>query len=332
MVVLVHCSSFPYSIPGTITPTIMVNWFASDIYGAVGYLGVPLFIILSGALLLTPAKADEPLSAFYKKRFYRVGLPLIFWTIFYFFWSFNIRGTPFTLDNVLQGLLSGSYPLLWFLYLMVGLYLITPMLRILVKYMDQKKYTLLLSFWFIGTVLTPIIHTFTPFFFNPLSFIVLDWVGYFLLGVYLLNTKISSWLAYVGLIGGLLVAVIGDWLLTATMGQAYTGFFHAYLGFNMIIAAASLFLLLTRIPKSRIENGNRTLSRLIHWIGKNTLPIYLIHIIVLETLELGLLGFTFPYTGVFVVDVLVMAVITFVVSAAIIYPLKKIPYISKIVG
>ncbi|MCL4430334.1 MAG: acyltransferase family protein, partial [Chloroflexi bacterium] len=55
MVVLVHASEFPYPIPGVINSTVVVNWFTADIYGAIGYLGVPLFVMLSGSLLLIPA-------------------------------------------------------------------------------------------------------------------------------------------------------------------------------------------------------------------------------------------------------------------------------------
>ena len=62
MVILVHASFFPYSIPGEITPTVIVNWFTADVFGAIGYLGVPIFVMLSGALLLNPAKADEPIA------------------------------------------------------------------------------------------------------------------------------------------------------------------------------------------------------------------------------------------------------------------------------
>jgi surface polysaccharide O-acyltransferase-like enzyme len=331
MVVLLHCSSFPYKIDGEITSTVIANWFASDTLGAIGYLGVPLFIILSGALLLNPSKAEEPLRVYYKKRFMRVGLPMIFWTLLYFIWSFNVRGKPFTEFNVEQGLLTGAYPLMWFLYLIVGLYLVTPILRVLVAHIDSKKFTLLLFLWFAGTVITPIIHTFTDFAFNPLSFVVLDWLGYFLLGVYLLNAKVRSTFAYLGLFGGVAVAVAGAWLLTATMGEAYTGFFHADLGFNMIIASASLFILLTRFPQVKIEN-HVNLNNTIHWIGQNTLPIYLIHIMVLETLQLGLLGFQFPYTQNFLLDAFFLTGVTFAVSVAIIYPLKKMPYLSKLIG
>ncbi len=332
MVILVHASFFPYSIPGEITPAVMVNWFTADVYGAVGYLGVPLFVMSSGALLLNPAKADEPMESFFKKRFNRIGLPLIFWTVVYFIWSFNVHDMPVTLFNIEQGLISGSYPILWFLYLLVGLYLATPILRTLVKHIDRKKFKLLLAIWFMGTISVPLVHTFTNFDYNPVMFVITDWVGFFLLGIYLTNTKIHSAIAYLGLILGLLVAIVGDWFLTAAMGEQYTGYFHGYLSFNMIIASAALFLILIRIPKRKIDTSNIAINRLIKWIDQNTLPIYLVHIIVLESLHLGLLGFSFPYTYNLLVDVPLITLVTFVLSAAIVYPLKKIPYVTKLIG
>ena len=332
MVVLVHASFFPYSIPGAVSSMVMVNWFTSDVYGAIGYLGVPIFVMLSGALLLNPAKADEPMGVFFKKRFNRIGLPLIFWTILYFIWGFGVHGTPFTLFNVGQGLLSGAYPILWFLYLLVGLYLVTPVLRVLVKHIDRKIFTLLLVVWFAGTVAVPLIHTFTTFDFNPTVFVFTDWVGYFLLGIYLLNTRIRRSIAYLTAAFGLLVAIVGDWLLTATAGEQTTGFFHGYMSFNMIIASAALFMILVGIPRTRFESGNIAVNRFIHWVGQNTLPIYLVHIIVLESLQLGLLGFTWPYTNNLLLDVPLIAFATFVLTSAIVYPLKRIPYLNRLIG
>ncbi len=332
MVIFVHASFFPYKIPGEITPTVIVNWFAADIFGAIGYLGVPLFVMLSGALLLNPGKVDEPMGEFFRKRFNRIGLPLIFWTVVYFAWSFAIWEKPVTLFNIGQGLISGSYPILWFLYLLVGIYLITPILRTLVKHIDRKQFKLLLAMWFVGTVSVPLIHNFTNFSFDPFMFVITDWVGFFLLGIYLTETKIQSTIAYIGLIFGLLVAILGDWFLTASMGEQFTGYFHGYLSFNMIIASAAFFLILIRIPYSSIDSGNIIINRLIKWIEQNTLPIYLVHIIVIESLHLGLLGFSFPYTGNVLVDAPVLALVTFVLTAAIVYPLKKIPFIVKLIG
>jgi surface polysaccharide O-acyltransferase-like enzyme len=332
MVVLVHASEFPFRIPSAITPLVMVNWFTADIYGAIGYLGVPLFVILSGALLLDPVKADESMGIFFRKRFIRVGMPLIFWTLIFFAWSFTVHGNPFTVTSVEQGLLTGSYPILWFLYMLIGLYLITPILRVLIKHIDRKKFTLLLGLWFAGTVVTPLIHTFTDLSFNPLMFVFTDWVGYFLLGIYLLNTKMRRAYAYMAAGFGLLVAILGAWIVTATFGEQYTGYFHGYLSFNMILASAALFLLLISIPQSKVESQGKIFNNIIRWIGQNTLPIYVVHILVLESLQMGLLGFTLPLTGELIIDAPYTTAVVLGISVLIIYPLKKIPYLKNFIG
>jgi surface polysaccharide O-acyltransferase-like enzyme len=53
------------------------NWFTVNVYDVLGMVGVPLFVMLSGALLLNPNKAEEPLSVFYRKRLNRIALPFI---------------------------------------------------------------------------------------------------------------------------------------------------------------------------------------------------------------------------------------------------------------
>ena len=332
MVILVHSSFFPYRIPGEITNGVVSNWFTANIFAAIGYLGVPIFVMLNGALLLNPEKSDEPMRVFFKKRFYRIGLPLIFWTFIFFVWSFYVHGTPATLSNVGKGLISGAYPTLWFLYLLVGLYLITPILRILVKNLDHSKFTLLIGIWFLGTISVPIIHTFTSFSYDPLLFVITDWVGFYLLGIYLVNIKIRPALTYIFLILGLAVAVGGAWFITASMGEEFTGFFHGYLSFNMIIASAALFLILIGIPQNRFFSiKNHVFNRIIRWVGQNTLPIYLVHIIVLESLQLGFFGFM-PYTYNLLIDVPLLTLLTVLLSVAVVYPLKKIPYLTRLIG
>ena len=129
-----------------------------------------------------------------------------------------------------------------------------------------------------------------------------------------------------------MAAVIGDWLITAAIGQAATGFFHGYLSFNMILASAALFIILLNIPKTKVESNNPKINRLMHWIGQNTLPFYLLHIIVLEALQLGLLGFHFPYTNIVLIDAPMLFFSAFTLSAVIIYALKKVPYVNQLIG
>jgi surface polysaccharide O-acyltransferase-like enzyme len=334
-IILVHASGFPYQFTNDTVSTLdIVNWFSTDVYFALGNIGVPLFVMLTGALLLDANKADESLKVFYKKRFARIGIPFIFWTVIYFVWSFNVHGQPFTLSNIGEGLMGGSYSILWYLYLLMGLYAVTPILRVLLKNLDQKLFTYLLVLWFAGTVVTPLIHTFTDWSFQPLMFVFADWVGVYLLGLYLFTYKVRKSIAISAAILGLLGAIFGDWALVAIDGTAHIGYFHNYLSGNMIIAYAGIFVLLLMVPATKITSHIKV-NRVVHWISENTLAIYLMHMIVLETFTLGLLTggvYLNRFTNNLAIDVPVFVLIVFVVTAVSVYLLKKIPYVDKLIG
>ena len=111
----------------------IVRWNTVTVYQSIGRLGVPLFLLLTGALLLQPSKLTEPIGVFFKKRVARIALPFIFWGAIYFAWDFlvvhKIGTLPITQSNIIQGILTGPYYQFWYLYLLLGLYLVTPILR-----------------------------------------------------------------------------------------------------------------------------------------------------------------------------------------------------------
>lgn len=333
LIIFLHSSGYPYKFLSPETTTIdIVNWFSLNFYDTIGMFGVPLFVMLTGALLLNPDKSDEPLSVFYKKRFNRIGLPFVFWTIIYFIWTFTVLGWPFTTFNVMQGLISGSYYHLWYLYVLMGLYAVTPVLRVLVKHLTCRLFKYLLILWFIGTVVTPAIHTFTDFNFNPVVFVFFDWVGYYLLGIYLIKSNIRRSVSYTLLILGLIGTILSDWLITAILGAEHTGVCHNYMSPTIIIGSAALFFILIKGKSSIIKNHEK-LNIVIQWISQNTLPIYLIHMIVLITLTNGVFGVYLNTLTFFpVLDTPLFAIIVFVISATAVYIFKKIPYLSRLIG
>jgi|WetSurMetagenome_2_1015567.scaffolds.fasta_scaffold87508_2 surface polysaccharide O-acyltransferase-like enzyme len=329
VIILVHVTWFPYKFVGaTITNMDIVNWFTTDTYAALGdMLGVPLFIMLSGALLLVPEKADEPARVFYKKRFNRIGVPLIFWSLVYFAWMALARDWTWSLSGLTQKILVGPYYHFWFLYVLIGLYAVTPILRVLVKHLQRNLFTVLMVLWFLGEIIPSMIFTFTDYSFDPTMFILTDWVGYYLLGVYLLKAKISRSKAAIGVCVGLLGAVLGECVVAATLGENYLGYFHHYSSFSIIIGSASVFILLLSIPKAKIEKSK--FNPIIQWIGQNSLPLYLVHALVID---IFLQYLVIPTLGNKVLDAPVLTVATLGLSILIIYLLKKIPYLAKLVG
>jgi surface polysaccharide O-acyltransferase-like enzyme len=333
MVIVLHCTEFPYQfLNPQVSSLDILNWFTDDFYSAIGMLGVPLFVMLTGALLLNPNRDDEPLKVFYRKRLDRIALPFIFWTVVYFAWAFTVLGRPLTLFSIGQGLLNGSYFHLWYIYLLMGLYAVTPVLRVLIKHLDRKLFTYLLVLWFAGTVTTPFIHTFTDFRYQPFTWVFFDGVGYFLLGTYLLYSKTKRSRSALIFILGILGAVAGEWLLTATLGKTYTGYFHNYMNPTIIIASVALFTLLISMDFSSIGKHKKT-SRTLHWVSENTLPLYLIHMIVLVTLSVNVFGVWLNNaTFIPLLDVPIFAAIVFAASAALVYVFKKVPLLNRLIG
>jgi surface polysaccharide O-acyltransferase-like enzyme len=167
-------------------------WWASNVYDSLARVCVPLFVMLSGALLLQPSKADEPLKVFFKKRLNRIGIPFLFWGVAYFAWQFLVNGEALTANSIVQGVLTGPDYQFWFLYLLLGLYLVTPVLRVLLKHADWKLLRYLIFVWFAGTALFPLLTLFGPYSLNANVFIFTGWLGYFVLGAYLMRVQLKS--------------------------------------------------------------------------------------------------------------------------------------------
>jgi len=284
-------------------------------------------------LLLQPAKLGEPLGIFFRKRLNRIGLPFLFWGAAYFAWRFFVYGEALTADSILQGVLNGPYVHFWFFYLLVGLYLITPVLRVVVAYIDQRTFRFFLILWFLGTAIVPLLGLFSVYRLNSNVFLVTGWVGYFLLGAYFLKVRARSIVLYALLIFGLTWTIIGTYLVVGTIGERVSHFFHDGYSFSMIGTSVALFLLLASVPSNVLEERFPRGSRVLRLISQNTIPIYLFHVMVLEALQKGFLGLQISLATINpAVEVPLITAMTLFICLIVIYPLKKIPFVTKLIG
>jgi surface polysaccharide O-acyltransferase-like enzyme len=134
-VVLVHVvapwvTSLPSGTPG---------WHTANVLDAAVRWCVPVFVMTSGALLLDP-RHQQPARTFYRRRAARVLVPLLCWTALYLAlraWWLE-PGTPWR--ELLVDVARGSPFLhLYFLFLLVGLYLVTPLLRLVVQHTPGRR-------------------------------------------------------------------------------------------------------------------------------------------------------------------------------------------------
>lgn len=308
-------------------------WWASNVYDSLARTCIPLFVMLAGALLLQPSKANEPLSVFFKKRLGRIGGPFLFWGATYFVWRSLVNGETLTTNSIIQGVLTGPYYHFWFLYLLLGLYLTTPILRVIIKYADWKILKYFIFLWFVGTAIIPLLTLFGPYNLNADVFIFTGWLGYFFLGTYLMKVRLKTSILTLVLILSLLWTMIGTYLTIATIGEKYGQFFYDAYSFNIVLASAALFLLLAAISSQKIENRFPFGNRILKLISQNTLPIYLFHVIVLEAIQRGYLGLTLSIKNMNpFIEIPLITALTLLICLAVIVPLKKIPYVKRIIG
>ena len=334
LVVLLHASNETLQV----SSMPLAYWWTAVVYKSLALSCVPLFVLLSGALLLQPAKLNEPIRVFLKKRLSRIGLAFAFWSAVYLAWSFYITQTPVTLSNIGQGILydlfSGAYYQFWFIYLIVGLYLITPILRVIIASGNWRVIRYLILLWFVGVAVVPLIQLASGYTLNSTVFVIGGWVGYFVLGSYLQRIKLRSAILYGLLIIGFVWTIFGIWLMNYPLsGMQQNFFFFDYLTANVIIGSAALFMILIKLRPDWPGSNHKITSRIAQAISKNTLPIFLFHVIILESFERGFFGFTLSVTTLNpIIEIPLITALTLFVTLGLVLLMRKVPVLKKLIG
>jgi surface polysaccharide O-acyltransferase-like enzyme len=337
LVILLHASNETLQLLPSGTTT---YWWTAVVYKSLALSCVPLFVLLSGALLLQPAKLNEPIRVFLRKRLSRIGLAFAFWSVVYTAWSFyvHIPKIPVTLSNIsgaaLYDLFSGAYYQFWFIYLIVGLYLITPILRVIIAYGNLRVLRYLILLWFVGVAVVPIIQLASGYTLNSLVFVIGGWVGYFVLGSYLQRIKLRSAILYGLLIICFVWTLFGIWLMNYPFsGLQQNFFFFDYLTANVIIGSAALFMILLKFRPDWPGSNHKITSRIAQAISKNTLPIFLFHVIILESFERGFFGFTLSVTTLNpIIEIPLITALTLFVTLGLVLLMRKVPVLKKLIG
>jgi surface polysaccharide O-acyltransferase-like enzyme len=271
---------------------------------------------------------------FLKKRASRLGLPFAFWGTAYFLWRFFVNHEALTVGSIVQGILTGPYYHFWFLYMLTGLYLVTPVLRVITAKADRRILRYFLAVVFFGTGIVPLLVLVTGYSIELKLFAITGWIGYFVLGYYLLTARIRSSLLYVLYLVGFVGTVVGTYVATALAG-GHTGlFFLDYLSSpTVILASASLFALLLKISPSAFSARFPRGSKFFHFVACSTLVIYLFHVMILESLQKGYFGFQISVNTMNpVLEVPLITGATFFICVGVVYVLKRIPILNRILG
>jgi surface polysaccharide O-acyltransferase-like enzyme len=280
-VVVIHCIA-PVVLLREVGST---SWMIGNIIDSASRWAVPLFIMISGGLLIKRA-AYLNIGEFYKKRLRRLTLPLVAWPIIYYLWCISTIRPAGLFDffhAYVLGTPLGGYQL-YFLFIIAGLYVIAPMLSAFVSVV-QKRHVWIICITILAT--TTLSFHLSQFLRIPVSYnaftLFFPYVGYFLLGHLLINLKTRVPLKI--LFSGLMIittTIVISTLSYFSMQSTGKLPFYDYASLPVILLSISVFLFIQGISDS-LSTMSDSIINVVKSLSYNSLGIYLIHVIFLES-------------------------------------------------
>lgn len=311
---------------------------------------VPLFAMMTGALLL-PVSATG-LSAFYRKRIGRIIPPLVFWSLvlpvlFFVYFTYvspDTRNPIALLDEhqdpaaVLKKcwtfLLNFNFDTtpLWYLYMLIGMYLVMPLISPWLRQAPRRDLKLVLGVWMLS-LCVPYVKLFAPMLGFPgengdvdlwgvctwnefgMFYYVSGFMGYMLLAYYLMRYPLQwSWRKLLGVcipmfVVGYAITSCGYlWVESLYPGNfAYLEIVWYFSGINVFLMTFPVFAI--------VQKAGISVRPWLSKLASYSFGIYLCH-------------FVFIYVSYDVLDlpslpdgvrILLMACLTFAISTAVVW-------------
>jgi surface polysaccharide O-acyltransferase-like enzyme len=295
---------------------------------------VPIYVMISGRFFLDE-KRNLTLHQLFFKYIKRLILAFIVWTLVYQFYALAqclYRGhTYLNIWGIIYESIIGEYHL-WYIYMQIGLYLLTPLIKNLAESKQLTEYYLILfiSFSFLesyGKHLPGIGGAITTILAKSEIHFVLGYAGYYLLGYYLYKYPLSvQWEKLLYIAGSLMLifSCISTTLYSKHLGTD-TSWFVEYLTPSTIIEAAALFTFFTK-RVSKISFSEKTI-RYFSKLTELSFGAYLVHALVQKVIfSTGLTPNDHP-----LIMVPLLTILVFIISIFITSLIRKIPKIGKIV-
>ncbi len=307
------------------------QWQVNYVINGLTRWAVPVFVMISGALFLGRESID--IKLLFKKNILRLVTAYLFWSLLY---TLTYSIIPYygelsviSVKNAIAGTIKGGYYHLWFIPMIIGVYLLLPVIHLVTKY---ARRSLLRYFLILGVVIyfiLPIVCR-NDSMKNILADIV-DSVGqsyvglyvfYFILGYYLNNANHSKCCngACIGL--GIIGAAISVFVILQTArNNQYAAWISESNSVSVLLMSIGLF---TWVKKRWVYLGNERMEHAIMLISRYTFGIYLVHELVLGSLYPRFFNWLAPFPRF-----LVLFVAVTVLSLLVVVVISKSKVLSK---
>lgn len=297
-------------------------WNVSNVTDGLSRFCVPLFIMISGALMLNNSK-ELPLKKLYFKNCLHLAIVFIIWATIYGL----IKMEAFTVSAFLKEF--GSYHL-WFIPLIIGLYIIAPLLRKITADKKATEYFLIISLIFtflIPTILSIPQLSYVKEYYNSSVFFhfTLGFSPYFVLGHYLDEKELNKNHLFIGiaaLLVGALTMVLGTRYLSIK-ANASNYILYDFLSIPCLLMSSGIFIIGKVLFK---KQTNEKLAKTLAFISNNCFGVFIVHALVIFIFNK--IGFTFTCINP-IIGSIVVSLSAFLLSLGISIGINAIPFVNK---
>ncbi len=276
------------------------NWQALNMYDSISRWGVPIFVMISGALFL---EKEVSIKKIFTKYILRLIIAYLFWNVLHIAYAIFISGKTYGITAVITSIIAGRNAYhLWFIPMICVLYAGIPIFQQIVKNERIMKYYLLLLVlvWSVLPTLTKLLSDFGNYQMQELSKAIIDLEGdmyieyltgypmYFILGYYLSKKdfkKSERQLVYILSALGFAMTVGLSAFMSYKLGETYVRYYNFW-KFNILLESIGVFTFIKyNYPKSE------KMFTIVSKLSKYSFGAYCVHVLILKLLKLYA-GFT----------------------------------------
>ena len=264
------------------------GWTTSALINSVSHFGVPIFVMISGALFLSPGKEID-IKKLWINNILRITVCFVLWSFIYGIVDFV------EYRNGFKGFIwcaIVSRPHLWFLPMIIGLYIISPILLRWVKSASEAEIRYFIIIFIVFQIGA---ESLKAFHFADMVDTVMDmrnitlvcsYAGYFVIGYYIVHIglkKVTKKILYI--LGGLGLASSIFLLIFVSIkhGIAAAELVDSYMSFTFFYSVSLFSLIFDLFKDRKVPYG---LKWAVSEVGIDTFGLYLSHLLIIENIPI----------------------------------------------
>ncbi len=288
---------------------------------------VPCFVMVTGALLL-PEDKKITYKKLFKKYIARILGALILFCFVFRLFSMVMDGETFSFSIIVETLnqiiTDGSWSHMWYLYLLIGLYLLMPFYKKIAAASQRIDIIYLLIIYALFLAVFPLLRVWNinlGFYIHVLTI----YPFYLFLG-YAIYKRILKISPKAGM--GFIIVTTGTLILLTVINSNLTEIslssFWGYASIIVVLQAAGIFALICKDKNTQKGIVKKILIK----VDKCSFGIYLVHMIYVR-LFLRYMGID-PYIYGGIIGIILFTIMILAISYITVWILKKIPIIKNV--